>query len=221
MENRSGQIAWHINRPIRKCSRHSDRSSQGEFLQGFDLPSEPFEDWLRAERDVAKSVASATKPEPRTRPAIAVLPFAELSVAADDMFADGVVEEITGALSRVHEFDVIARQSAFALQGEALDVPQAAARLGAQYIVEGTVRRAGDRVRIAAQLVNGADGHTLWSERFDDRLDDLFDLQDRIASQVAGQISPSLRNAEIARATGRAPQNRSAYDLLLNAYPYF
>lgn len=165
-------------------------------------------DWLREMRQT-------------DRPSLAVLPFDEIGAASTDMFADGVVEEITGALSRVHEFDVIARQSAFALQGEALDVPQAAARLGAQYIVEGTVRRAGDRVRIAAQLVNGADGHTLWSERFDDRLDDLFDLQDRIASQVAGQISPSLRNAEIARATGRAPQNRSAYDLLLTAYPYF
>ena len=165
-------------------------------------------DWLREMRQT-------------DRPSLAVLPFDEIGAASTDMFADGVVEEITGALSRVHEFDVIARQSAFALQGEALDVPQAAARLGAQYIVEGTVRRAGDRVLIAAQLVNGADGHTLWSERFDDRLDDLFDLQDRIASQVAGQISPSLRNAEIARATGRAPQNRSAYDLLLTAYPYF
>jgi len=150
----------------------ADRNGQGDFLQGFDLQSEPFEDWLRQERG-AERPANPPAPQnpPRARPAIAVLPFAEMGVAADDMFADGVVEEITGALSRVHEFDVIARQSAFALQGEALDVPQAAARLGAQYVVEGSVRRAGDRVRIAVQLVNGKDGHTLWSERFDDRLD--------------------------------------------------
>lgn len=200
----------------------TNRNGQGEFLQGFDLPSEPFEDWLRAERAGQESrPVPPDQPGPNHRPAVAVLPFAELGTAQTDMFADGVVEEITGALSRVNEFDVIARQSAFALRGEALDVPTAAARLGAQYVVEGSVRRVGDRVRVAVQLVNGKDGKTLWSERFDDNLDDLFDLQDRIAALVAGQISPSLRKAEIARAANRAPQNRTAYELYLTAYPPF
>ena len=156
----------------------------------------------------------------RSQPSLAVLPFEDLS-GAQDFFADGVVEEITSALSHVHDFHVIARQSAFALKGAGLDIPAAAAKLGADYIVEGSVRRAGERVRIAVQLVSGSDGRTLWSERFDDRLDDLFDLQDRIAAQVAGQISPNLRTAEIARARTRPPEDRTAYELTLTALPHF
>ena len=199
-----------------------DQTGTGDFLQGFDLPSEGFEDWLRQSRALSPAAAPApATPNEGTRPVLAILPFDELGAPEADMFADGVVEEITSALSRVHEFHVIARQSAFALRGAALDVPQAAARLGADYLVEGSVRRAGDKVRIAVQLARGSDGHTLWSARFDDRLDDLFALQDRIAAQVAGQISPSLRAAEIARARTRPPSDRTAYDLLLTAYPYF
>lgn len=137
------------------------------------------------------------------------------------MFADGVVEEITGALSRVHDFHVIARQSTFALKDDALDAREISNRLGAQYLVEGTVRRSGNRVRITATLVGGLDGRALWSERFDDRLDDLFDLQDRIAAKVAGQISPSLRLAEIKRARSTPPNDRSAYELVLSAMPHF
>ncbi len=100
-------------------------------------------------------------------------------------------------------------------------MPEAARLLGADYLLEGSVRRAGERVRISAQLLRGTDGHMLWSERFDDRLDDLFDLQDRIAAQVAGQVSPSLRAAEIVRASQRAPGNRTVYELMLTAYPLF
>ena len=194
-----------------------------QFLAGFDLSSEPFEDWLRITRasnseDVATPAASQSE---RGRPVIAVLHFAELGVSESDMFADGVVEEITGALGRVHDFHVIARQSTFALREAALDAREVSERLGAQYLVEGTVRRSGDRVRIAVTLVNGSDGRVLWSERFDDRLDDLFDLQDRIAAKVAGQISPSLRLAEVYRARSRPPNDRSAYELVLSAMPHF
>lgn len=195
----------------------------GVFLDGFDLRSEGFEDWLREQRLAETTIETgkapaATHEDPR--PALAVLPFSELSADRKDMFADGVVEEITGALSRVRDFDVISRQSAFALRDASLPVPQMAERLGADYLVEGSVRRAGDRVRIAVQLVRGRDGHALWSARFDDQLDDLFDLQDRIAAQVAGQLSPNLRAAEIARA-GTVVQDRTAYDLTLRAYPHF
>ncbi|WP_425051942.1 BTAD domain-containing putative transcriptional regulator [Psychromarinibacter sp. S121] len=163
---------------------------------------------------------AAARPEGR-EPAVAVLPFDELSGGAGDMFADGIVEEITGALSHVQAFRVIARQSAFALKGEALDVQETARRLRADYLVEGSVRRSGDRVRIAVQLVGGETGETLWSERYDDRMDDLFDLQDRIAAHVAGQLSPSLRRAEILRARSFRPEDRSAYDLVLTALPHF
>lgn len=194
----------------------------GAFLQGFDLASEGFEDWLRQER---MQVQTKTTAEPQVkatdRATLAVLPFEELGAADTDMFAEGVVEEITGALSRSRDFDVIARQSAYALRGQAMAVPEASRLLGADYLLEGSVRRAGERVRIAAQLLRGTDGHMLWSERFDDRLDDLFDLQDRIAAQVAGQVSPSVRAAEIVRASQRAPGDRTAYELMLTAYPLF
>lgn len=203
------------------------RDGAGAFLQGFDLASEGFEDWLRGERQrEPEPAARRPAPDPaaeaaRSRASLAVMPFEEFGAAEADMFASGVVEEITNALSRVHEFDTIARQSAFALTGASLGVPEIAGRLGADYLVEGSVRRSGDRVRISVQLVRGADGHTLWAERFDDRMDDLFDLQDRIAAQVAGQVAPNLRSAEIARVATKPPTDRSAYDLVLTALPHF
>lgn len=198
-----------------------DDGARGELLSGIDLPSEPFEDWLREARSA--SAAAQVPPETglRGRPSLAILPFVEIGAAETDMFADGIVEEITGTLSRVHDFHVIARQSAYALRGGGLDAPAASRQLGAQYLIEGSVRRSGERVRIAVQLVNGADGHLLWSERFDDRIDDLFELQDRIAAKVAGQISPSLRMAEIVRARSTPPADRSAYELVLSALPHF
>lgn len=203
----------------------TDRSGPGSFLDGFDLSSEGFEDWLRQERSAQdgqpRAVPASPLPERETRPSLAVLPFDAFGAASDDMFADGVVEDITSALSRVREFHVIARQSAFALRGERLDIPAVGERLGVSYVVEGSVRQAGDRVRLSVQLVSARDGHTLWAERFDDRLDDLFDLQDRIAAKVAGQVAPHLRAAEIARARRRAPKDRSAYELTLTALPYF
>jgi TolB-like protein len=195
----------------------------GEFLQGFDLASEGFEDWLRR----CRAETFATEPPPAQpagrgdRPSLAVLAFDEIGAPETDMFADGVVEEITAALSRVRDFHVIARQSAFALKDERLAVPEIARRLGTAYLVEGSVRRSGDRVRISVQLVDGSDGRNLWSERFDDRQGDLFALQDRIAEQVAGQIAPNLRLAEIARAASTPPAARSAYDLVLTALPHF
>ncbi|MGY3437766.1 MULTISPECIES: hypothetical protein [unclassified Marinovum] len=195
----------------------------GVFLEGFDLASDGFEGWLRdarAARDDAAPAPASSAPRGE-RPTLAVLPFEEFGAPEADMFADGVVDEITSALSRCQEFHVIARQSAFALRGQDISVPAAATRLGADYVIEGSVRRAGERVRISVQLVGGGDGHTLWSERFDDRLDDLFDLLDRIAAQVAGQILPNLRAAEIARARARPPQDRTAYELVLTALPHF
>ena len=198
------------------------RRDNGSFLQGFDLPSEAFEDWLRQERALdPQQHLRLPRPKGADRATLAVLAFDELGAPDADMFADGVVEEITGALSRSRDFDVIARQSAYALRGEPLSVCEIAERLGADYLLQGTLRRAADRVRIATQLVRGTDGHVLWSERFDDRIDDLFDLQDRIAAQVAGQVSPSLRAAEINRAGQTAPGDRTAYELMLTAYPLF
>jgi TolB-like protein len=196
----------------------------GIFLDGFDLPSEGFEDWLRMMRSATEVVPESASPLTafkEGRPRLAILAFDELGATDADMFADGVVSEITGALSRVNDFHVIARQSAFALRGQPLDIPMIGERLGADYVVEGSVRRSGERVRIAVELVSASDGRALWAQRFDDRMDDLFDLQDRIAAQVAGQIAPNLRAAEIARANQRPAADRTAYELVLTALPHF
>ena len=198
----------------------TDRTGPGAFLEGFDLRSEAWEDWLREKRSAMEEMPEATTTR-GGRPAIAVLPFGEMGATGGDFFADGVVEEVTSALSRARDFDVIARQSAYALGGDAVDHRAAADRLGVDYLVEGSVRRSGDRVRITVHLIAGEDGRTLWSERFDDRLDDLFDLQDRIAAKVAGQLQPNIRTAEIARAGSKPPADLNAYELLLSAYPHF
>jgi TolB-like protein len=198
------------------------RMGPAPFLSGFDLASEGFEEWLRDQRQAHGSLPTPAAPAaPTERPVLAVLPFEEIGASTSDMFADGIVEEITGALSRSRDFDVIARQSTFMLRGTATSLPEMAARLGATYLLEGSVQRAGDRVRISLQLVDGDDGRTRWADRFDDRLDDLFDLQDRVATHVAGQLSPNLRAAEILRARRHAPEVRSAYELLLTALPHF
>ena len=198
---------------------------QNEFLQGFDLHSEGFEDWLRLERSRASFLELQTRPimpgRREEQPSLAVMPFEKLGANDHDMLAESVVEEITGALSRVQAFHVIARQSVVALKDQPFTVQQTSDMLGCDYLIEGSIRRLNDRIRISVQLVRGRDGHTLWTERFDDRIDDLFDLQDRIAAKVAGQISPHLRAAEIARAKRQPPDNRSAYELVLTALPHF
>ncbi len=201
-----------------------DDDGDGVFLDGFDLASEGFEDWLRMMRAAADTFHEFDLAQPQlqhNQPRLAVLAFDEHGAADADMFADGVVAEITGALSRVHDFHVIARQSAFALRGQPLDIQTIGDRLGADYLVEGSVRRSGDRIRISVELVSASDGRALWAERFDDRKDDLFDLQDRIAAQIAGQIAPNLRAAEIARASLRPTADRTAYELVLTALPRF
>ncbi len=187
--------------------------------RGFRLAVTVARDNLVAPESAAAPAAAARPAAPV--PTLAVLPFAYAATDPSDMLADGIVDEITGALSRVGGFDVIARQSAFALRDESPEIPVAAARLGADYLVEGTVRRAGERVRIGADLTD-AGGRTVWSARFDERIDDLFDLQDRIAMQVAGQLPVKLRSAEIERARGKGSRARSPqYDLVLRAMPHF
>ncbi|MEQ8355289.1 MAG: BTAD domain-containing putative transcriptional regulator [Kiloniellaceae bacterium] len=155
------------------------------------------------------------------QPSLVVMPFDDLGGQEDDFFADGVVEEITSALSRIKDFFVIARQSAFTYKGRFVDVREVGRDLGVRYAVEGTVRRGGERVRITVQLVETESGRQLWSERYEDDRPELFDLQDRIASQVAGAINPSIRASEIERARRRPPGNLQAYDLVLQALPHF
>jgi adenylate cyclase len=158
---------------------------------------------------------------PSDRPSVVVLPFDNMSGEADQAyFADAVVEEITATLSRIRDFFVIARNSAFAYKGRSLDVRQVGRELGVRYAVEGSVRRVGQRVRITAQLVETESGNHIWSSKVDGQVDELFDLQDRIAAEVASALHPSIRRAEIERARSKHPETLAAYDLVMKALPH-
>src|SRR4029077_17928716 len=155
------------------------------------------------------------------KPSIAVLPFQNMSGDAEqEYFADGMVEEITTALSRIRSLFVIARNSSFTYKGRAVDVKQIGRELGVRYVLEGSVRKAGGRVRITAQLIEAKTGAHLWADRFDGSLKDIFELQDKVAIRVAGVIQPTLEAAEIRRSNERPTSDLSAYDLYLRALPY-
>ncbi len=162
---------------------------------------------------------SPLSPRRNDQPSLAVMAFDNLGPATDEYFADGVVEEITSALSRVRDFFVIARQSAFAYKGRFVDAQAVGKELGVDYLVEGTVRRGGDRLRISVQLVETQTRNQLWSDRYEGSAGDIFEFQDRIAAQVAGAIHPAIRGAEIQLARRRPPNSLSAYDLVMRAYP--
>ena len=177
-------------------------------------------------RPLAAAAASpappATGPEPPDpqalpdTPSIAVLPFQNMSGDAEqEYFADGVVEDIITALSRFRSLFVIARNSSFTYKGRAVDIKQVGRELGVRYVLEGSVRRAAARVRIAAQLIDAASGAHLWAERFDGGIADIFDLQDEVAAGVAGAIAPKLEQAEIERARRKPTGSLDAYDLYL------
>ena len=152
------------------------------------------------------------------KPSIAVLPFANMSGDPEqEYFADGVVEEIIIALSRIRWLFVIARNSSFTYKGRAVDVKQVARELGVRYVLEGSVRKGGNRVRITGQLIDTSMGAHIWAERFDGKLDDIFELQDEVASSVAGAIEPKLRQSEFERANRKPTESLDAYDLYLQA----
>ena len=134
-----------------------------------------------------------------------------------EYFADGMVEEIITALSRIHWLFVIARNSTFAYKGQNVDVKRVGNELGVRYVLEGSVRKSANRVRITAQLIDASTGAHLWADRFDGLLEDVFDLQDKVASSVAGVIEPALQEAERAHSTGRPTDDLTAYDLYLRA----
>ena len=150
------------------------------------------------------------------KPSIAILPFNNLSGdPAQEYFADGVVEDITTALSRTGWLFVIARNSSFTYKGRAVDIKQVGRELGVRYVLEGSIRRAGGRVRITGQLIEAATGGHVWADRFEGAFDDIFELQDRITDSVVGAIEPSLRHAETVRAWAKPTDHLDAYDLYL------
>ena len=165
--------------------------------------------------------AKALLPLP-DKPSIAVLPFQNMTGDAEqDYFVDGVVEEIITAISRLPWLFVIARNSSFTYKGRAVDVKQVARELGVRYVLEGSVRKGGNKVRITGQLIDAASGAHIWADRFDGALDDIFELQDLVASGVVGAIEPKLRSAEIERAIRKPTENLGAYDLYLRALAQF
>jgi adenylate cyclase len=150
------------------------------------------------------------------KPSIAVLPFANMSGDPEqEYFADGVVEEIITALSHMHGLFVIARNSSFIYKGRAVDVKQVGRELGVRYVLEGSLRKAGAKVRITGQLIDASTGTHLWADRFDGGLEDIFDLQDQVTASVVGAIAPKLEQAEIERAKRKPTESLDAYDYYL------
>jgi TolB-like protein len=156
------------------------------------------------------------------RPSIAVLPFANMSGEAEqEYFADGVVEDIITALSRVSWLFVIARNSSFVYKRRAVDVKRVGQELGVRYVLEGSVRKAANRVRITGQLIDATTGGHLWADRFDGNLDDIFDLQDLVTAGVVGAVTPRLEKAEIERAQRKRTEGLDAYDYYLRGLELF
>ena len=166
-----------------------------------------------------KTRAEAGKPPPLPdRPSIAVLPFNNMSGDPEqDYFADGTVEDIITALSRFKSLFVIARNSSFTYRGKAVDIKQVGRELGVRYVLEGSVRNSGGRVRITGQLIEAATGAHLWADKIDGALQDVFDLQDEVTTRVVGALEPSITQAEINRAQVKPTSNLDAYDLYLKA----
>lgn len=194
-----------IERPVQAFAVHWDSS-----------------DWMPADEPIPPEATQVPAAVPildiPDKPSIAVLPFDNMSVDPEqEHFADGVVESITAALSRIRSFFVIARNSAFAYKGRHANVRDIGRDLGVAYVLEGSVQRVGNRVRITAQLIETTGGVHLWADRYDGSLEDIFNLQDRITEAVAGALQPSIRLAEIERSRRKRPQDLGAYDYAMRA----
>jgi TolB-like protein/class 3 adenylate cyclase/tetratricopeptide (TPR) repeat protein len=172
---------------------------------------------------LAESPSGAVgKSEASDRPSIAVLPFTNISGDPEqEYFADGISEDVITALSKLRWFFVIARNSSFAYKGKAVDVKRAARELGVRYVLEGSVRKGGNRVRITAQLIDASTGNHIWADRYDGELTDVFELQDEITRKVVAAIEPKLLEAEAARSQARSSEDLGAWDLVMQASSVF
>ena len=151
-----------------------------------------------------------------------MLPFQNMSGDPEqDYFADGMVEDIITALSRFKSLFVIARNSSFTYKGKAVDIKQVGRELGVRYVLEGSVRKAGNRVRITGQLIDATTGNHLWADRYEGELEDIFDLQDHVTVSVIGALTPQLERAEMARAQCKPTESLQAYDFYLRALAIF
>src|SRR4029077_6093777 len=156
------------------------------------------------------------------RPSIAVLPFSNMSGDAEqDYFADGISEDIITGLSKLRWFFVIARNSSFTYKGKVVDIRQVGHELGVRYVLEGSVRKGGSRVRVTAQLIDAATGKHLWADHYDRDLTDIFALQDEITKKVVAAIEPKLLEAEGIRSQNRSPEDIGAWDMVMQANSLF
>jgi adenylate cyclase len=189
---------------------------------------EPMRAWhLRLAGETAPAIRSNPSPIQvqalalPDKPSIVVLPFDNMSAEpGQDYLADGIVEAITAALSCIRSFFVIARSSAFTYKGRATNAREIGKELGVAYLLEGSVQKAGNRLRIIVQLIETEAGAHVWSSRFDGAIDEFFDLEDRITEQVAGALQPSIRIAEIERSRRKRPQDLGSYDFTMRAMPH-
>ena len=189
-------------------------------VQAFGVKWEPSDWQLLSEVAVAPTTAPQVLLPLPDKPSIAVLPFDNMSGDPEQAyFADGLAEDLTTGLSRVAWLFVIARNSSFVFRGEKVDARTIGERLGVRYIVEGSVRRAGQRLRLTVKLIEAATANHLWADRYDGSLEDVFDFQDRIVASLVGTIEPKLRATEIARARRKRPDSLDAFDLFLQALP--
>src|SRR5437764_6096028 len=218
-EDLGEQQVKNITRPVRVYRvrtplTHPDASAPGSPLSRIAGEG--------AERQRREAGEGSPPLPPPDKPSIAVLPFQNMSGDPEqEYFADGMVEEIITALSRIRWLFVIARNSTFTYKGQAVDVKQVGRELGVRYVLEGSVRKAGRQVRITGQLIDALTGTHLWADRFDGSLEDVFDLQDKIAVSVAGVIEPAVQAAEIRRSSKRPTNDLTAYDLYLRALPHW
>jgi len=196
-----------------------------ELLAGFHLHDPAFEEWLRDERlrleDTAAPDDRPTGPSLSEKPSIAVLPFVNMSGDPEqEYFSDGITEDIITELSRFNEFAIIARNSSFHYKGQSPKIEDVGRELGVKYVVEGSVRRAADRVRVTAQLTDIETELHIWADRYDRRLDDIFAIQDEVTEAVVARVADKVKGAVTTLTRSRPKQSMTAYDLVLQSRPY-
>src|SRR5437764_1762729 len=215
-EDLGEQQVKNITRPVRVPRGRPPLTPPDAGAPGSPLSRIAGEGAERQRREAGEGSPPLPLPD---KPSIAVLPFANMSGDPEqEYFVDGMVEEIITALSRIRWLFVIARNSSFTYKGQPIDVKQVGRELGVRYVLEGSVRKAGRQVRITGQLIDAITGTHLWADRFDGSLEDVFELQDKVAVSVAGVIEPALQAAETARSASRPTNDLTAYDLYLRAY---
>jgi adenylate cyclase len=218
-------ISSAVHEHVRRVLPHRFSDLGPQVAKNIDEPLRAY--LLSSGGEAAPATVAAQPRRPKAlplpdRPSIAVLPFNNLSGDRDqEYFADGLVEDIITGLSRVRSFFVIARNSSFTYKGRAVDVRQVSRELGVRYVLEGSIRKAGPRVRITGQLIDATTGHHVWADRFDGEIKDIFELQDKITESVVGAVEPSIRLQEIKQARAKPTSYITAYDLYLRALPHF